>query len=169
MINSISEITQLWDKALRRIEEQIGEKQLFDSIFATSYIYEINGKTIVVAVKSHLAVALMQTKYNELIKGVVDELTQDSYSVQYIEEGKIQQRETGAKSVPVETKNSQYFADASINPDLTFDSFVVGQFNREASHASLIVSSNPGKMYNPLFIFSHSGLGKTHLLHAIGN
>ena len=70
MINSISEITQLWDKALRRIEEQIGEKQLFDSIFATSYIYEINGKTIVVAVKSHLAVALMQTKYNELIKTI---------------------------------------------------------------------------------------------------
>ena len=168
MINSISEITQLWDKALRKIEEQIGEKQVFDSFFSTSYIYEISGNTIVVAVKSPLGVALMQTKYNELIKNVIDDLTQSNFAIQYAEESKLQQKETKA-DVVVENKNPQYFRDAVINSNLTFDNFVVGQFNREASHASLIVASNPGKMYNPLFIYSHSGLGKTHLLHAIGN
>lgn len=168
MINSISEITQLWDKALRKIEEQIGEKQLFDSIFATSYIYEISGKTIVVAVKSHLAVALMQTKYNELIKGVVDELTQSDFSIQYVEEDKIQQKSADLE-VNIDSKKPQYFKDSRLNTTLTFENFVVGQFNMEAAHASLIVASNPGKMYNPLFIYSNSGLGKTHLLHAIGN
>ena len=50
-----------------------------------------------------------------------------------------------------------------------FDNFVVGMFNREAAHASLMVASTPGKMFNPLFIYSHSGLGKTHLLYATGN
>lgn len=168
MINSISEITQLWDKALRKIEEQIGEKQLFDSIFATSYIHEISGKTIVVAVKSHLAVALMQTKYNELIKGVVDELTQSDFSIQYVEEDKIQQKSADLE-VNIDSKKPQYFKDSRLNTTLTFENFVVGQFNMEAAHASLIVASNPGKMYNPLFIYSNSGLGKTHLLHAIGN
>ena len=168
MINSISEITQLWDKALRKIEEQIGEKQVFDSFFSTSYIYEISGNTVVVAVKSPLGVALMQTKYNELIKGVVDELTGSNFAIQYVEESKAQQKEAQSSAVQ-EDKNPRYFRDAVIDPNQTFDSFVVGQFNREASHASLIVASNPGKMYNPLFIFSHSGLGKTHLLHAIGN
>ena len=168
MINSISEITQLWDKALRRIEEQIGEKQIFDSIFATSYIYEISGKTIVVAVKSHLAVALMQTKYSELIKGVVDELTQSDFSIQYIEEDKLQQK-TADIELGLDSKKPQYFKDSKLNTMLTFENFVVGQFNMEAAHASLIVASNPGKMYNPLFIYSNSGLGKTHLLHAIGN
>ena len=168
MINSISEITQLWDKALRKIEEQIGEKQVFDSFFSTSYIYEISGNTVVVAVKSPLGVALMQTKYNELIKSVVDEITGSNFAIQYVEESKAQQKT--AQSNPVqEDKSPRYFRDAVIDPNQTFDSFVVGQFNREASHASLIVASNPGKMYNPLFIFSHSGLGKTHLLHAIGN
>ena len=168
MINSISEITQLWDKALRKIEEQIGEKQVFDSFFSTSYIYEISGNTVVVAVKSPLGVALMQTKYNELIKSVVDELTGSNFAIQYVEESKAQQKEAQSSAVQ-EDKNPRYFRDAVIDPNQTFDSFVVGQFNREASHASLIVASNPGKMYNPLFIFSHSGLGKTHLLHAIGN
>ena len=168
MINSISEITQLWDKALRKIEDQIGEKQVFDSFFSTSYIYEISGNTIVVAVKSSLGVTLMQTKYNELIKNVIDELTQSNFAIQYIEEGKIQQKEVKVEAVQ-ENKKPQYFHDAVIDSSLTFESFVVGQFNREASHASLIVASNPGKMYNPLFIYSNSGLGKTHLLHAIGN
>ena len=168
MINSISEITQLWDKALRKIEEQIGEKQVFDSFFSTSYIYEISGNTVVVAVKSPLGVALMQTKYNELIKSVVDEITGSNFAIQYVEESKAQQKEAQSSAVQ-EDKNPRYFRDAVIDPNQTFDSFVVGQFNREASHASLIVASNPGKMYNPLFIFSHSGLGKTHLLHAIGN
>lgn len=168
MINSISEITQLWDKALRKIEDQIGEKQVFDSFFSTSYIYEISGNTIVVAVKSSLGVTLMQTKYNELIKNVIDELTQSNFAIQYIEEGKIQQKDINAETVQ-ENKKPQYFRDAVIDSSLTFENFVVGQFNREASHASLIVASNPGKMYNPLFIYSNSGLGKTHLLHAIGN
>ena len=168
MINSISEITQLWDKALRKIEEQIGEKQVFDSFFSTSYIYEISGNTVVVAVKSPLGVALMQTKYNELIKSVVDEITGSNFAIQYVEESKAQQKEAQSSAIQ-EDKNPRYFRDAVIDPNQTFDSFVVGQFNREASHASLIVASNPGKMYNPLFIFSHSGLGKTHLLHAIGN
>ena len=168
MINSISEITQLWDKALRKIEDQIGEKQVFDSFFSTSYIYEISGNTIVVAVKSSLGVTLMQTKYNELIKNVIDDLTQSNFAIQYIEEGKIQQKETNVEPAQ-DNKKPQYFHDAVIDSSLTFESFVVGQFNREASHASLIVASNPGKMYNPLFIYSNSGLGKTHLLHAIGN
>ena len=168
MINSISEITQLWDKALRKIEEQIGEKQVFDSFFSTSYIYEISGNTIVVAVKSPLGVALMQTKYNDLIKSVIDDLTGANFAIQYIEEVKAQQKETRVEATQ-DNKKPQYFHDAVLDSELTFETFVVGQFNREASHAALIVASNPGKMYNPLFIYSNSGLGKTHLLHAIGN
>lgn len=66
-------------------------------------------------------------------------------------------------------KKKAIFVNSFINPKHTFDSFVVGQCNREASQASLMIASNPGKLFNPLFIYSQSGLGKTHLLHAIGN
>ena len=167
MISSISEITQLWDKSLRRIDEQLGEKQLFDSFFAGSYIYEVRENTITVIVNSALAKNLIKTKYYDLVSRCVNEVTQSNFKLDFILESEAKTHAVQLEA-PVQ-KKMQYFQGASINPNLTFDNFVVGQFNREASQAALLIASNPGKMYNPLFLYSQSGLGKTHLLHAIGN
>lgn len=166
MITSISEITQLWDRSLRRIEEQLGEKQLFDSFFANSYINEIRENTIVVVVNSALARTLLQTKYYDLVSGVVNDITESNFKLEFILENEVKVEK---QEVVPQQKKSQFFQDATLNTNLTFDNFVVGQFNREASQAALLIASNPGKMFNPLFIYSNSGLGKTHLLHAIGN
>ena len=166
MIRSLSEITQLWDKALVKIEERLGEKQIFDSFFANSYINEINNNEITVVVNSALAVKLISTKYDDIITDVINELTESNFKMKYILASEIKQNESPANVV----KKQNYFKDATLNPKLTFDNFVVGDFNREASQASLYVASNPGKTFaQPLFIYSNSGLGKTHLLQAIGN
>lgn len=166
MINSISEITQLWDRSLKKIEERLGEKQLFDSFFAGSYINEIHGDTIVVVVNSSLAAALIKQKYYDLVEDVVSEITESNFKLDFVLENEVQK---GAEK-QAQSKKQQYFQEATLNPKLTFDNFVVGSFNREASQASLFVASNPGKtLAQPLFIYSNSGLGKTHLLHAIGN
>lgn len=165
MISSISEITQLWDRALIKIEERLGEKQLFDSFFAGSYIHEIRGDTIVVIVNSALAVSLIKQKYCNIVKDVIHEITESNFNLDFILESDVEK----PSYVSPQTKKQSYFPDAVINQNLTFDNFVVGSFNREASQASLVVASNPGKMFNPLFMYSNSGLGKTHLMHAIGN
>ena len=167
MISSISEITQLWDRALTKIEKRLGEKQIFDSFFAGSFINEVKGDVIVVAVNSAIAVPLMSGKYYDLIADTINELTESNFKLEFIQESDIK-RGVEVTQHKVE-KKVEYFANSAINPDCTFESFVVGSFNREASQAALLVSSNPGKMFNPLFIYSQSGLGKTHLLHAIGN
>ena len=168
MISSISEIAQLWDRVLKRIEEQLGEKQLFDSFFADSYIYEINNNTIVVVVSTMLAKNLISTKYYDLVSNTVNEATQSNYKLEFLLGSEVKQNQQAQEQTAV-SKKPQYFKNAVINPNLTFDNFVVGSFNREASQAALLIASNPGKMFNPLFIHSQCGLGKTHLLHAIGN
>ena len=169
MISSISEITQLWDKTLSKIEQRLGEKQLFDAFFVGSYIYEIKGDVIVVAVNSILGASLMNGKYYDLISEIINELTESNFKLEFHPENEIRKVQKGETSLASQPKKQSYFPDAVINSDLTFDNFVVGSFNREAAQASLLIASNPGKMFNPLFIHSQSGLGKTHLLHAIGN
>ncbi len=165
MISSISELTRLWDQVLKRIEEQLNEKQLFDSFFAGSYIDDVNGNTITVVTSTVLAASLLKTKYYDVIKDIVNNITESNYELNFITADQITKEK---ENQPV-IKKQNYFPDAVINKNLTFDNFVVGNFNREASQAALLIASKPGKMFNPLFIHSQSGLGKTHLLHAIGN
>lgn len=167
MITTISEKRQIWDRVLIGIQNEIMDPRIFDSFFNNSYIYSISGDTIVVSVNSKLAANLISTKYNDLISEVVAQTTQSKFKLVFMPESEIQ-----ASATPVTEKveeKEQFFVNSFINPKHTFDSFVVGQCNREASQASLMIASNPGKLFNPLFIYSQSGLGKTHLLHAIGN
>lgn len=167
MITTISEKRQIWDRVLIGIQNEIMDPRIFDSFFNNSYIYSISRDTIVVSVNSKLAANLISTKYNDLISEVVAQTTQSKFKLVFMPESEIQ-----ASATPVTEKveeKKQFFVNSFINPKHTFDSFVVGQCNREASQASLMIASNPGKLFNPLFIYSQSGLGKTHLLHAIGN
>ena len=139
MISSISQITQLWDRSLRKIEEQLGEKQLFDSFFAGSYIYEVKGDTITVMVNSALAKSLIRTKYMDLVTSVVNEVTQSNFKLDFVIEADVKGREQVVEA-PVQ-KKQQYFQSAVLNTNLTFDNFVVGSFNREASQAALLITS----------------------------
>ena len=166
MIKGISEISLLWQKVLAKVENRLSDdKQIYDSFFSDTYIYEIRNDTIVVVVNSQVAQALLNNKYIDLLTEIIEDITESTFKFQFVLENEIVKN----KEILKENKQPSYFKDAAINPALTFDSFVVGSFNREAAQASLVIASNPGQMFNPLFIYSGSGLGKTHLLHAVGN
>lgn len=164
MKSTISEITQLWDRILGRIETKLNDRHIFDSFFTGSYIHSIDGDTMIVVVNSGLAANLLSSKYMDLISGIVRESTQSDFKLRFV-----QQNEVPTMTAKPTPEKASFFANSAINSKFTFDNFVVGASNREASQAALMIASTPGKLYNPLFIFSQSGLGKTHLLHAIGN
>ena len=172
MVTSISETTRLWEKALKKIEEKLNEKKTFDSWFADTYIYDINGSLITIAVKRPVAKVLLSGQYKQLILSTLADITDDNYEVAFVTYDEIANasKKSGitSKSSEKEVK-AKYFENASIKFDLTFDNFVVGDCNKEAHKAAKYVAENDDILFNPLFIYSHSGLGKTHLLCAIGN
>lgn len=166
MLKTVSEKKRIWDKVLLEIESKLQDRHIFDSFFSQTYIHSIDNDTIIVSANSHLAETILNQKYQSLVEEIIKETTQSNFKIKFVFANNL--KEIGENSSPVVEK-SKFFTNSFINPKYTFDSFVVGQCNREASQASLMIASNPGKLFNPLFIYSQSGLGKTHLLHAIGN
>ena len=166
MTKSISEITQLWGKVLKKIEQKLNDAALFSSFFAESYVHEVRDGALVVIAPGSLAAQVLKTRYYDLFIETISEVSDTSYSLLFLspDDPSLSTRKVEAKE-----EEFTYFKNAVIRPDLTFDNFVVGSFNREASEAANLIAARPGKMFNPLFIHSNSGLGKTHLMHAVGN
>jgi len=163
MTSSISEISKLWDRILDSTKSRINDPRIFDTFLNSSYINSIDGDTMVVVVNSGLAANILSTKYLDMITGVVRECTETDFKLKFVQASEVQTVAKQAATKPT------FFANSYINSKLTFSNFVVGSSNLEAYQASIAIASSLGKLFNPLFIYSQSGLGKTHLLHAIGN
>ncbi len=169
MNNSISEIARIWEQTLKVIDKKLGERAIFDSFFANSYIQDIKGNTVTVAVGSATAERLLSSRYVDIIKDSLGEVTDNNYDLVFVQQDSIAKSNTKNVFAQKEESEPSFFKDAKLDTNLTFDSFVEGAFNIEAYRAASVVAKNPGQAFNPLFIYSNSGLGKTHLLHAIGN
>ena len=169
MNNSVSEITRIWEKTLKLIDERLQERQIFDSFFANTYIHSYEGDSVIIIVKDLTSQRLLSSKYIDLIKEAYYDITEENCNFKFILSDDIV-KNNATKTISGKKQEEQtFFKNAFLNDSLTFNSFVEGDFNRDACRAAKVVAQNPGKKFNPLFIYSNSGLGKTHLLHAIGN
>lgn len=166
MLETISQLTAIWNRSLDRIKKRLNDNHLYDSFFGESYIDSIQGDTLVVMVNSELASMVLKNSYTSLVEECVQEETSTNYKVVFMSGG------TNANQANKPAKAQEkplFFQEAKLDSRYTFDNFVVGPSNREAYQAALMISRNPGNLYNPLLLHSQSGLGKTHLLQAIGN
>ncbi len=164
---------QLWDTCLTEIESQI-TKANFTTWFKHTSINKEEGGIISIIVPNEFVREWMMTKYQKLIlKTIVDHLDHIR-GVEFI----IGQPEAPIAAGPVFTPEAtdtlplqQVYInrDDNLNPRYTFDRFIVGPFNELAYAAAQAVVKNPQHSYNPLFFYSASGLGKTHLTQAVGN
>ncbi|MBS5112328.1 MAG: chromosomal replication initiator protein DnaA [Coprobacillus cateniformis] len=153
-----------WQKTLNLFKNRLDEfgidKITFDSFFTTLQIRDIVASDVTVTIDTQWSLDVV-LPYIDRLEEIYNTLTSGHYHLSLVTEGDYN------KSVL--QKNSLLNFEDNLNPDLTFENFVVGNSNRIAQNASLAVAMKPGISYSPLFIHSNSGLGKTHLLNAIGN
>ncbi|MCK8816614.1 chromosomal replication initiator protein DnaA [Natroniella sulfidigena] len=161
---------KLWDKALSKIETKLS-KPSFETWFKSTKILTIQGNSLVIEVPNEFAKDWLETRYSNLIQETISEITNDSYNIKFIIPELKETEEILLKDDSKEvTEEAQQEENPSVlNSKYTFDTFVIGNSNRFAHAASLAVAEAPAKAYNPLFIYGDVGLGKTHLMHAIGN
>jgi chromosomal replication initiator protein len=163
MNETISELQNTWSRIQTEISKNIEDRHFFDVYLNESYIHSIDNGIMMVVVGSNLAVTILSQKYTTLIQDAAKVVLGTPVKVKFNIKENI-------KTVSDLSENKQsFFKSQVINPSFTFDSFISGPSNLEAKQAALYVAQNPGKAFNPLFIYSNSGLGKTHLLHAIVN
>jgi chromosomal replication initiator protein len=109
----------------------------------------------------------LNQKYYQLIENIFYNLTSKNYEIKFYVKGEYQN--DLLNSIPDNSFTNSSTYETNLNSNLNFDNFVVGNTNRLAYVSARAVAESPGKVHNPLFIYGKSGLGKTHLMHAIGN
>jgi chromosomal replication initiator protein len=169
----------IWEKALSEIKSFVS-KASFTTWFQNTNIKETRDNVVFLNVPNSFAKEWLRSKYNKSIIGVLRKINPSIRAVEYtictqpatvyrkkFLKYKIPQQETGD---PSQLKFNEFFETKdSLNPCYTFNNFIVGSFNELAHAAAIAVTNNLGLLYNPLFIYGGVGLGKTHLLQAIGN
>lgn len=161
----------LWQKTLDIISKDI-KKSVFESWIKSIKPVNEEDDKIVLEVGNKFQKDFIESNYSSYIRSALRQLTNRDISLLFTISGK-QPEITSQQQPPLpEPKDREKAGRVNRSVFLqkfTFDNFIIGDSNRVACSAAQSVAHNPGKSYNPLFIFSKKGLGKTHLLHAVGN
>jgi chromosomal replication initiator protein len=167
---------ELWQAVLSQMQFHIS-KANFATWFQNTEIISKENEKIIISVPNAFSKEWLSNKYNKLILKILHTTDESIKDIEFI----IKPQPTRDNDIKISSEiermdegqlkfdEFKINKDTNLNPRYTFDNFVVGSFNELAHAAALSVADNPGFNYNPLFIYGGTGLGKTHLMQAIGN
>lgn len=178
----MNDLQVIWSQALEVLERQLPQAN-FEAWLKKTRPLAFSDDTMVVAVQNDFAKDRLESRYASLIRQTLREVTKRNITLQFMvprDYDSTNGQGPHGNGAPLDSflsrpgaAGSTYgeppYAFKPLNPKYTFDTFVVGNSNRFAHAASQAVAETPAKAYNPLFVYGGVGLGKTHLMHAIGH
>jgi len=156
---------EYWEEIKRKIQNESCVADITYQIWLDKLEFsEISGDTVYIRTEKddERALGYLNNRFKLYFETVISEELGRIINVQFI------LKDSENTPIPTETEKAVVDND-TLNPDYTFESFVVGENNRMAHQVSVAVAEDPGKTWNPLYIYGGPGLGKTHLMHSIGH
>src|SRR5437870_3603484 len=161
--------SNIWDEILGRVQAKVNRHSFYTWFKPTSFMAD-DGTSVTVRVPNALFKDWITKHYSGVIDEALVEVNRANAAVSFVA-APLAERETPAPppiEAPEPTIPPATTSVAGLNPRYTFDTFIVGSSNQFAHAACRAVAEAPSRSYNPLFIYGGVGLGKTHLMHAVG-
>ena len=172
----IEEVGRLWEDVLASVQTKIASRQAFETWFRPIVPLSLSPELADLEVPNAFFVDWLHEHHLPLLRqclterfGTTPEIRFSPREAQSPASHPARREPAAREPAPAAPRPARSWLDSQLNPRLTFDTFVVGGGNRFTHAACLAVAEKPGHSYNPLFVFGGSGLGKTHLLHAVGH
>lgn len=159
------DLNNIWNIFLSRIADTLSP-MLYETWFSETKLIELKNDAAIILVPLHIHKKHLKENYYELITTIFTEITESNFIFEFWTNEDLEQKNNVDDIIGVPSKKE---FQSNLKHIYTFENFIVGDSNKFAKTSALAVAEKPGFMYNPLFIYSNSGLGKTHLMHAIGN
>lgn len=154
-MNYTPEQEQMWNHVVEIFRAQI-QKASFEAWIKPMKLFAVTSDEVIVTFDDMMSQSVMVGRYRQRVEIIVRNVFGMGYTLKVIDTREAERQQ-------------QLLSDAMLNPKYTFDTFVTGESNRFAYAAALAVAEEPSEVYNPLFLYGDVGLGKTHLMNAIGN
>ena len=163
--------TDLWSKFLSILSNEINSIT-FTTWFKPLKLYKLDQENnkIIILVPMPSYKKMLVNKWYDTIENALFEISGITYNITFVTEQDINDEINKEEDIEI-VDNTTYDEkfETNLKPEFTFDNYVIGETNKFAKTTAMAVASQPGKIYNPLFIYGKCGVGKTHLMHAIGN
>ena len=158
-----SQLSEIWQKTLDILKSEFTSDVGFHTWIEPIEPLSISSNTVTLRVPDDFFINVLRSRYSLLIKNAIQEVTFKEYAIKFVAANGGQNEDSVVEQLNETSTNLM------LNPKYTFDKFVIGNNNRFAHAAALAVAEAPAQSYNPLFLYGGVGLGKTHLMHAIGH